>query len=246
MSNILKGALVGALFVGGFAAVGAQMSHASPAEPIKPTATSVVAAEKPNPCATAKALDCARSVYSKFELAPGPGWTFSGDRKHPSYDPDTGYSVWENSLNCVWEYVRYNDFAPKSKGCTARGNMLTLSYHDSSSAEMARNALLQRVKDVVPLIMRNFPEIDSVSIDVYSDFVDLKGNEKKSKMFGIRIDRRTADSTNWPNVRTDNIMKFAEVFWQHNAVEKELGNPNADKDQEMTDRCIRSGFCSRN
>ena len=82
MSNILKGALVGALFVGGFAAVGAQMSHASPAEPIKPTATSVVAAEKPTPCATAKALDCARSVYSVRTCA----WTdgLSGDRKHPS------------------------------------------------------------------------------------------------------------------------------------------------------------------
>jgi hypothetical protein len=104
----------------------------------------------------------------------------------------------------------------------------SLSYHDSSSAEMARNALLQRVKDVVPLIMRNFPEIDSVSIDVYSDFVDL--GEKKQD---VRHPHRspTADSTNWPNVRTDNIMKFVEVFWQHNAVEKELGNPNADKDQ---------------
>jgi hypothetical protein len=197
--------------------------------------------------AAAKALDHARSVYSKFELAPGPGWNGSEDRKYPGYNPETGYSVWEKSLNCEWYYSSYTDFAPKSKGCTERGNMLTLSYHDGAtiSAKASRDALLQRVKEVVPLLMKNFPEIDSVSIDVYSDFVDIKGNEKVDKMFGVRIDRRTADSTNWPNIKTDNIMKFAEVFYQHRAVTKELGNANAEKDQESIDRCIRSGFCSR-
>src|SRR5262249_16204091 len=161
-------------------------------------------------------LDAARSVYAGFELVPDKN-AYGG--RDPTY---TRYSV-----NC--EYPP--DFAPAK---CQDGKILVLKYHDKVfSVESARRSLLERVRDVVPLVLKNFPEADGVIIGVYSDFVDIHGNNSVDKLFTVRIDRKNSEATNWPNVELDNIMKFADVYWQHKSVTKKLGDPNEERNERL-------------
>jgi hypothetical protein len=93
----------------------------------------------------------------------------------------------------------------------------------------ARRDFLERTSRVVPLIFKNFPEADAVMIRAYTDFIDVRGNTSNKPLITIRIDRRNSDATNWDRVDLDNIMKFADVYWQHHEVTKELGDPNAER-----------------
>jgi flagellar biosynthesis GTPase FlhF len=158
-------------------------------------------------------LDAARSVYVRFELVP--------DER--AYDRDPTYTGY--SLDC--EYP---------KGAPAKcnyGKILALKYYEKTfSIESARRNFLERTRDVVPLILKNFPEADGVIVRAYGDFVNLRGNDSIDMSFSIRIDRKNSDSTNWSNVKLDNIMKFADVYWQHQSVTDKLGKP--PKKEEAT------------
>jgi hypothetical protein len=105
-------------------------------------------------------------------------------------------------------------------------------YQDESwhSLETARHLFLKRTRDLVPLIFKQFPEADSVLIEAYADdFVDIRGNVSNGELFAVQIDRNNSDSTNWKNVKLDNIMKFADTYYQHPSVTKNLDDPSFKK-----------------
>jgi hypothetical protein len=210
------GKVLAAAIVSGIAVIVLKPHMAS----MPPAATvSAIAAQTVRPDETP--IGAARSIYAGFELNAA---------RHPD---ERGYISFGDT-NCK---------NPKDKTtCTHDSKALVLKYQDKSlSVRTARDRFLEHTRDVVPFIFKNFPEADSVLIAAFTDFVDVRGNDTNHELFTIRIDRRNSDATNWNNVSLNNIMTFAEAYWQHQLATKELGDPNA----ERTERAINEAFdCS--
>jgi hypothetical protein len=166
--------------------------------------TAVEIPESPKPAQALKfatPLDAARSVYAGFDQIDNP--------------------LYNNfTLHCE---------RPRPAECE-HGKLIVLKYQDKSvSVRSARQTFLERTRDVVPLILKSFSDVDSVAIRAYSDFVDIRGNESNDILISIRIDRKNSDATNWAKVSLDNIPRFADTYWQHQSVTKELGDPSEER-----------------
>jgi hypothetical protein len=119
-------------------------------------------------------------------------------------------------------------------------NKFSFKYQDKRwhSDKTERDAFLKRTRDLVPLIFEKFPEADSVIIEAYTDFVDIRGNEFNEQVFSVLIDRKNSDSTNWANVKLDDIMEFAD-YWQSPAVK--LGFPREEIWRTLYKHCDHNG-----
>jgi hypothetical protein len=117
--------------------------------------------------------------------------------------------------------------------------LFKFSYQSRYSEETARHIFLERTRNLVPLVFKKFPEADSIFIEACGDFVDIRGNKRNDVIFFVRIERDNSDTTNWSDVKPDNIMKFADTYLQDRSVTGKLGGPNGERYQVDGMACNR-------
>ena len=71
------------------------------------------------------------------------------------------------------------------------------------------------VRDLVPQMFERFSESQTVRVNSWATFTDVRGHDSRAYAFKVRFSRSTGKTVNWENVALSNLPIVADGYWQH-------------------------------